>query len=407
MVFSKYNICQKTENNDLIIYNTLSNKVIRLTEEYNSKLNLVSVEKNLPEVIEFLRSAKIVTEKETEEEEINSIHKQFLSTLASTIFITLIPTFKCNFNCPYCYENHEARSHLTDSDYEQLLEEINSSNIIKNVYINLFGGEPLLVFGRLISFISALKANKNLTVIGGITTNGYLLTPKRFNKLYELGIKSYQITIDGNPETHNKNRCLTNGEPTYDIIFKNLIDIKKKEGEFHFTIRCNIDRDSKIDKFIEDFKKHFKDDSRFSLFIFPISNWSNSLDCSNLISRGEILKKYTSLFKNNGIQDHYLDFYINSDMSCEYSYPNAFVVLPNGKIDFCTIYMNENSKLSIKNYFENIHHHNNKKLVTACTKKDCVLFPKCFGFVCKKVNRDMYCDNYLNEIKFYLKEYFL
>lgn len=331
MIFSKYNIYQKTKMNDLIIYNTLSNKVIRLNEELNSKLDLECVENNSSEVIDFFKSAKIITEKEIEQEDVESLHAKLLSNLSSTLFITLIPTYKCNFNCPYCYENHEAKSRLTDFDYKLLIKEITFSNNIDKVYLNLFGGEPMLVFGKLMSFVNELKQNKKLKIIGGMTTNGYLLTSKRFDKLYEAGIKSYQITIDGDPETHNKTRCLTNGDPTYDIIFNNLIDIKKKEGDFSFTIRCNIDKNSKIDKFIEDFKTHFKEDSRFSLFIFPISNWNNSLDCSNLISYEEIFQKYTKLFKSNGILDHYLNIYINGYVCCEYLYPNAFVLLPMEK----------------------------------------------------------------------------
>lgn len=68
--------------------------------------------------------------------------------------------------------------------------------------------------------------------------------------------------------------------------------------------------------------------------------------------------------------------------------------------------MNEKSKLSLKNYFDNITDYNNERLNTACSKKDCVLYPKCFGFACKMICREKYCTNYIKNIKSYLKEYF-
>jgi uncharacterized protein len=39
-----------------------------------------------------------------------------------------------------------------------------------------------------------------------MTTNGYLLNRDLFNKLLNLYIKQYQITIDGTEDIHDKNR---------------------------------------------------------------------------------------------------------------------------------------------------------------------------------------------------------
>ena len=59
-----------------------------------------------------------------------------------------------------------------------------------------------------------------------IVTNGYLLNTDVVKKLNALQVKRYQITLDGKKEIHDANRPLANGGGTFDVITKNLIDVK-------------------------------------------------------------------------------------------------------------------------------------------------------------------------------------
>ena len=46
------------------------------------------------------------------------------------------------------------------------------------------------------------------------TTNGYLLTPNIIDQIFSVGLTNFQITVDGDEESHNKLRVLKNGNPT-------------------------------------------------------------------------------------------------------------------------------------------------------------------------------------------------
>ena len=405
MIYSKYNIYVNTKSNGLLIYNTLYGRIIKLTEEYSKKLDLNHIENSSKEVIDFLSSNKMITSEEDENERLKLIESKFLNKINSTLFLTLIPSFKCNFNCPYCYENRASKDMLYDYDYDNILNEISSSNI-KNVNIQLFGGEPLLFLDDILSFLDKLK-EKDVSISGGITTNGYLLNEETFIKLLACGINSFQITIDGNKESHNKTRKLINGGETYSTILNNLINISHKTNKCSITIRCNIDSTTCIHNFLKDYENNFKNDNRFSLLLYPVSKWTESLNCENLISKKDLFKKYTKFLKSEQIKDVYLTTYIDGLLCCDLQFTTSLALLPNGKIGFCTIDFNKNEQISINDCFSNLINNIQNEASQKNECKKCVLYPKCFGYGCKKRDKLNHCDDLLNNIKSFLLEYFL
>lgn len=95
---------------------------------------------------------------------------------------------------------------------------------IKNytaISLDWFGGEPLLAMDA-IEYISkhALEicriAKKPL--ISSMTTNGYFLDCATFEKLSAYNLIDIKITIDGLKQTHDMQRVLKDGSPTFDKI---------------------------------------------------------------------------------------------------------------------------------------------------------------------------------------------
>ncbi len=67
----------------------------------------------------------------------------------NTLFLTLIPSYKCNMECQYCYEGQTTKNaaSLKIANVKPIVEaiyELYESNNYKAVKINLLGGEPLL-----------------------------------------------------------------------------------------------------------------------------------------------------------------------------------------------------------------------------------------------------------------------
>ena len=76
-------------------------------------------------------------------------------------------------------------------------------------------------------------------ITSDITTNGYLLNEQNIREMKQLNVKSIQITIDGDRESHNKRRYLAGAGETYDKIKENLI--KVSEQNIFVILRINID----------------------------------------------------------------------------------------------------------------------------------------------------------------------
>ena len=98
-----------------------------------------------------------------------------------------------------------------------------------------------------------------------------------FEELVANGVLYYQITIDGEEESHNKLRPLANGHPTYDRIISNIISIKKfsKSRHFRITIRSNVGETSfaRYSLFLEDLKRQLGNDRRFIFNCEKIIDW--------------------------------------------------------------------------------------------------------------------------------------
>ncbi len=164
----------------------------------------------------------------------------------SSVCFTICPTMGCNFDCPYCFENHRAgkMDQETQDAVVSLAEKMLDCTGIRNLYINWFGGEPLLVpdiienlTGRLRKVTEKRGGEYNAKIV----TNGYLLTAENIALLARCGIERAQVTLDGLGEMHDRTRCLAGGGATFETITKNL---RENKIPFVVDIRHNVYEDN-------------------------------------------------------------------------------------------------------------------------------------------------------------------
>lgn len=193
--------------------------------------------------------------------------------------IIMVVTRNCNFRCPYCYQEHENKKRMS----EELLDRVRLAIIkkveeekYKEVEIAWFGGEPTLELKNIIPFMKKLRDDlpKDISLLGQMTTNAYLLNIKNLQELVSVGITRYQITLDGLAETHDTTRVLEGNLPTWSTIIKNLNDAKKSNLKFSFTIRTNFTA-----KIVENarewfwfLKENFSEDNRFSFYFESVKD---------------------------------------------------------------------------------------------------------------------------------------
>lgn len=168
-----------------------------------------------------------------------------------SIKLTINPTLQCNLNCWYCYESHAEHQFMDIKVLEatkRYMTRLFRENMNSNHIISFFGGEPLLYFSKIvqpiISFAKEESARIGIGQVGiAFTTNGTLLSDSICSFLKSTGLTvSFQITLDGNQDNHNKTRFFKNGVGTYDIIITNIK--RALSYGFHVNVRFNYTNDN-------------------------------------------------------------------------------------------------------------------------------------------------------------------
>lgn len=169
----------------------------------------------------------LVRDRDSEKKELLSFYDE-ANSRNRTFNAFLILNLDCNLNCVYCYEGElKTRLYMSQETADAALDFIKRACFgnADKVWVDFYGGEPLLSAG-LIKYISGdLKASAEKTgseYAFGLVTNGTLLTGKMTEELIKYGLESARITIDGPMENHNRFRPFKTGAGTFDLIMQNI-----------------------------------------------------------------------------------------------------------------------------------------------------------------------------------------
>jgi uncharacterized protein len=253
--------------------------------------------------------------------------------------LTLLPTEQCNFRCRYCYEDFKIGKmapRVVNAVKSLLQNRVPSLNRLDIIW---FGGEPL-VAPEIVSAIQGLAfelCNQyDVPLNASMTTNGYLLAEDLFRSLHSIGIRHYQISLDGKAEEHNKNRILASGSATFERIWSNLLAAAATDLSFQITLRIHITAQNleTIEAFAEDCATTFGSDPRFSFFFKRIANLGGSGGV-----RAVIPDRETGATLYNRLRVKYSAKPQNEDdfSVCYAAQPNAFVVRSDGRLAKCTV----------------------------------------------------------------------
>lgn len=258
----------------------------------------------------------------------------------------VLPTMNCMLNCKYCYE--EKNNIIIDSnfmdDFYNAIINYHNENQITSIGIEWYGGEPLLLYDKIISFTQKLNKfcnEKNIRHTYSMTTNGFLLTYDRAEQLIAEGINSFQITLDGMSNTHDSLRPQKNGTGSWHTITNNLIALKKSTLNFNVMIRVNYNEEVLIDlpEFHEFILNNF--DNRFTIFYHVISKWGGENDENlNVIDPGTSQYIDNVLVEeavNSGLKPKmHFDFANNCGRVCYANRPYFYILSYDRKLRKCT-----------------------------------------------------------------------
>ena len=262
------------------------------------------------------------------------------------VHLILFPTEACNFRCTYCYETFQYGRMLP-----KVVEAIKSflrlrMKDLKFIGISWFGGEPLLALDiiRDISYETRTLVQENRTgYFADITTNGYYLNPATFRELVDLGIRQFQISLDGPKALHDTKRVLANGTGTFTRIWNNLKSFRNVESDFTILVRVHVAKDNytHIGQLIEMYAKIFGSDKRFQLFLRPLSRLGCPQDANLPVfdnSTGtNIIWELVDKAKRLGIDPVTT---ANLIPICYATRLNSFAIRADGVINKCTVKLN-------------------------------------------------------------------
>ena len=148
---------------------------------------------------------------------------------------TFILSYRCNFICPYCFEQGIDRNSpiMNEKQVDSILK-IYPEGELKHV--GFYGGEPFLPENKeIISYIIKNTPNVEYSAV----TNGYYLI--NYVPLF-LGkkVRNIQVTFDGQESIHNKTRITKDGKQTFWPIFKGVKSAI--EQKIPIKIRMNLSK---------------------------------------------------------------------------------------------------------------------------------------------------------------------
>ena len=135
----------------------------------------------------------------------------------------------CNLRCKYCFadegEYKGCRKPMSAEVGKRAIDYVleNSGNI-KNIEVDLFGGEPLMVFDTIKEIVDYAKEKDKLynkNIIFTMTTNATLLNDEIIDYI-DKNMGNIILSIDGRKEVNDNVRIRVDGSGCYDRILPNI-----------------------------------------------------------------------------------------------------------------------------------------------------------------------------------------
>src|ERR1700687_1311065 len=274
----------------------------------------------------------------------NSLEGEFAASFFNgNLHLSLLPTEQCNFRCTYCYEDFSI-GRMT-AEVRQGVKRLIDRRLdgLRSLSVSWFGGEPLLARDIITDIsdhiVRSSVARPELDYAGDITTNGYLLDHAAVERLAELGIRSYQISLDGPRELHDRTRLRANRKGSFDRIWGNLLAIRDGCAQVRVVLRIHLTPGNipAMPDFLAQIRDTFLRDKRFPLLLKPIESMGGlNGDTISVIpadERPRILAALQAIVLDEGDSDRLF----SGDEICYAARANSLVVRADGRIGKCTV----------------------------------------------------------------------
>lgn len=283
-------------------------------------------------------------------EQLTALKEKIIPTLISNRLLELIilPTEQCNFRCVYCYEDFsigKMKRETIDGIKHLISKRAKELDILK---LSWFGGEPLSareIVYEISEHANDIAYQHGIKYVSNMTTNGFLLSEIVATKLYMLGIRDFQVSLDGPREVHNKTRLRINKTGSFDQIWENLLDLRNSTLLFSITLRIHVTPDNYQSLFIliEELKTYFGGDARFKVFFKAIADLGGPNAKQFSVLHRTVLP--SMMQKLMDAVDNKLTITKLKNTTAPYvcyaAQANSFLIRADGTLGKCTVAMND------------------------------------------------------------------
>lgn len=250
MKYSKYNLLiNDTVDDNYILFNTLTGNSFAISSAVRDSISAGNINALTHETKEKFVKYGVIIEDNTDEARFFSYFHNKSKFDTSCVSSTVLLTWACNFACIYCFEGAGMSTETMDRQnaekYIKFMIKNAEVQSAKSMYVNLFGGEPLVNIGQGFYILNELKKycdDKGIQFSCGVITNGSLLNEQMINELIQYNCNMVQITLDGTKEIHNARRPYKGGKGSFDDIIASLKLLAQKSDQIKTVIRINIDK---------------------------------------------------------------------------------------------------------------------------------------------------------------------
>ncbi|MFF9022432.1 radical SAM protein [Streptomyces eurythermus] len=266
---------------------------------------------------------------------------RMFSMRSDVLHLILLPTEKCNFRCTYCYEDFSVgrmKPEIIQGVKRMIDNRLSDLNRLK---VSWFGGEPLLAINAvedISGHIMAASRTSSLDYTADMTTNGYLLDKAMLGRLTPVGVRRFQISLDGPEQLHDRTRVRADGRGSFKRLWKNLLSIRDGEAPVSVLLRVHVTPDnlSAMPEFLRRLREVFLSDERFSVYLKPVARLGGPNDATmetlDKRNRAQVLSHLNTIIY--GAREGSPS---SEDHACYAARPNSLVIRANGRLGKCTV----------------------------------------------------------------------
>jgi uncharacterized protein len=260
---------------------------------------------------------------------------------SDVLHLIIMPTERCNFRCTYCYEDFKIGRMAPPivSGIKKLLRKRVAT--LTSLHIGWFGGEPTLatdIVRDINNTVLEVKTDQ-LQFSSSMSTNGWLLDQQVFHSLVSAAVTTYQISIDGLAEWHDKTRVTAGGAGTFDRIVQNIKSAMSLREEFKIALRLHVSEENSasMEPLIDFLAGLFGEDGRIKIYVKEIEPLGSAND------------RHFPFMRRRGFMDQLRRRVREAGMlepggqpiACYAALPTSLVIRADGRIAKCTVALND------------------------------------------------------------------